>query len=125
MAKIRRAKPERKVPAVPETPVKPRSGSVVYWLRERLRAKSYKDDCYTIADEIAKVCVDKATGGEFNFVNLIIQQVESQDLTREEALTQIEYFYNTVKRYVKDQPTLAKIAQDLSNYKERLDGSNR
>jgi hypothetical protein len=121
MAKVRRAAP--KAPPKPELPTKPRSGSVVYWLRERLRQKSYKADCYTIADEIAKVCVDKACGGEFNFVNLIIQKVESQDLTREEALVQIEQFYNVIKRHVKDEAMLAKIAHDLSNYKDRLDGS--
>jgi ribosomal protein L31E len=112
-----------KAKTIKAQPVKPRSGSVVYWLRERLKRKSYVDDCITVADEIAKVVVEKACQGEFNFINLIVQKVESNDLTREEALVQVEQFYNTCRRHVKDQPTLAKIAQDLSQYKDRLDGS--
>lgn len=75
-----------------------------------------------MADEIAMVMVEKAIGGDFPFVNLIIQKVESEDLTREEALVQVEQFYSTIKRHVKDQATLAKIAQDLSHYKDRLNG---
>lgn len=99
------------------------SGSVVYWLRRRLKRKSYNKGCFTIADEIAGVVIDKALDGEFNFVNLLIQKIESHDLTREEAMIQIEQFYNTVRRHVKDQATLANISRDLAQYKERLDGS--
>lgn len=99
-----------------------RSGSVVVCIRERLKRDSEESDCTTMADEIAKVAIDKARDGEFNFVNLIIQQVESQDLTREEASVQIETFYTTVKKHVTDQAILAKIATDLAHYKERTDG---
>lgn len=108
---------------VHKNPVTPPSGSVVFWLKQRLKRKSYKNECVTIADEIAEVMIDKALGGDFPFVNLIIQRVESQDLTREEAMVQIEQFYSTIKKHVKDAAALAAIAQDLSRYKERLDGS--
>lgn len=101
------------------------SGSVVHWMRMRLRRPSKVKGCVNIADEIANVVIQKAKEGEFNFVNLLIQRCESQDLTREEALVQIEHFYNTVKRHVTDQKVLQKISQDLTKYKERLDGSVR
>lgn len=100
------------------------SGSIVHWMRQRLRGKSGIKGCVNIADEVAKVVIDKAKAGEFNFVNLLIQRCESQDLTREEALVQIEQFYNTVQRHVKDQKVLQKISQDLAKYKERIDASH-
>lgn len=96
------------------------SSSIVYWMRDRLARKSEVAGCVNVSDELAATAIREACKGNFAFVNLIIQKVESQDVTREEAMLQIESFYNTVKRHVTDPAVLAKIATDLAKHQERI-----
>lgn len=93
----------------------PGSGSVIKWLKERLKGPAFRrpDKYMCLAQELADMILRHARRGNYNFVHLLLEKAESRQLTEEEIQGQLEKFYNVVLKYVQDPETRKNIARDL------------
>lgn len=93
------------------------TGSVVHYLKKMIAEPSHKKRYETVAHELASVSIRQAKKGQIDFMRMIVDKTEKNELTRNDLTELIDRVFDIVGQYVSDQEALANIAQAFASLK--------